>query len=360
MEFEARLITDDGTEYALSDALTVGRSDDCDITLPSSKVSRQHARFRAADGGVTVEDLGSSNGTRLNGRAIGSAQALMDGDRVIIDAFTLTVAISEPSSGDDATVIATPPDEDATVVAPAQEAAPTADETPTPPAPDAEPRPSAEQPVKADTEAHADASAGTSASADADTPAAVPGRDLPGSWVDSGTGESTQFLSPDALAAERPQSAAPERHSSLAHFIVLSSDGSASDVFELETGDAEEDTWELGREDTCDIRLSDPTVSARHAQLIHRDGRWRMVNLISSNGIVVNGEKRLSVYLDGGDSVQLGEVTLVFQAPEGGVAKKPGTKPVAKPGAVSGSRLPLYIGAIIVLVVIGATAAMML
>ena len=178
--------------------------------------------------------------------------------------------------------------------------------------------------------------------------AAAPARDLPGSWVDSGTGESTQFLSPDALAAERPRSAASERHSSLAHFIVLSSDGSASDVFELETGGAEEDTWELGRDDTCDIQLGDPTVSARHAQLIHRGGRWRMVNLISSNGIIVNGEKRLSVYLDGGDSVQLGEVTLVFQAPEGGVAKTPGTQPAAPASAAPGNRLPLYIGAALI------------
>ena len=143
--------------------MTVGRSDDCDITLPSSKVSRQHARFSAADGGVTVEDLGSSNGTRLNGRAIASAQALMDGDRVLIDAFTLTVAISDPSSGDDATVIAAPPDEDATVVAPAPEAVPTADETPTPPAPDSEPQPAAEQPDQADACACvADADAGAS------------------------------------------------------------------------------------------------------------------------------------------------------------------------------------------------------
>ena len=167
MEFEARLISDDGTEYPLGDALTVGRSGDCDITLPSSKVSRQHARFSAADGRVTVEDLGSSNGTRLNGRAIGSAQALMDGDRVIIDAFTLTVAISEPSSGDDATVIVAPPDEDATVVAPAPEAAPTADETPTPPASDAESQPAAAQPVKDD------------ADADEPAPSAVSGSRLP-------------------------------------------------------------------------------------------------------------------------------------------------------------------------------------
>lgn len=328
MEFEIRLITDDGTAYTLSEELTVGRSDDCDITLPSSKVSRQHARFQAADGGVTVEDLGSSNGTRLNGRAIGGVQALMDGDSVTIDAFTLTVAITSPAAGDDATIIAPAPDADATVLAPAAEKSP-------PPA--EEPPPADEKPAPALEPA----------------PAAPPAGDLPGSWVDSGTGESTQFLSPDALAAERPQAAVAERHSPLAHFVVITADGSASDVFELETGDAEENTWELGRDDSCNIQLNDPTVSARHAQLVQRGGRWRMVNLISSNGIVVNGEKRLSVYLDGGDSVQLGEVTLVFQAPEGGVAKAPKTKTTAaKADAATRNRLPLYIGGAIIVAVL--------
>lgn len=325
MEFEARLITDDGTEYTLSEALTVGRSDDCDITLPSSKVSRQHARFRVEEGGVTVEDLGSSNGTRLNGRAIGSAQALMDGDRVSIDTFTLTVAIASSDVGgaadDDATVIAPPPDADATVIAPVAEEPP-ATEAKIPvagPQPDPEP--------------------------------ATPASDLPGSWVDSGTGESTQFLSPDALAAERPKAAGLERHSSLAHFVVIAADGSASDVFELETGGGEEDTWELGRDDACDIQLNDPTVSSRHAQLVQRGGRWRMVNLISSNGIVVNGEKRLSVYLDGGDSVQLGEVTLVFHTPEGASSKATErAAPAAQASVPMGGRLPLFIGVAVVLV----------
>lgn len=324
MEFQARLITDDGTEHSLVETLTVGRSDDCDITLPSSKVSRQHARFRVAEGGVTVEDLGSSNGTRLNGRAIGSPQALMDGDQISIDTFTLTVAIASSTAGevsDDATVIAAPAEDDATVLAPAAKESPAAAK-PTPP-----PRPS--PPPGTDGEA-------------------PPVGDLPGSWVDSGTGESTQFLSPEALAAQRPQAAIQERHSPLAHFIVIGADGAAADVFELETGEGEEDTWELGRENSCDIQLSDPTVSARHAQLVHRGGRWRMVNLVSSNGIVVNGEKRLSVYLDSGDSVQLGDVTLVFNAPAAGATKASSARPAAKAAAASPGRLPLYIGGAIV------------
>lgn len=327
MEFEARLISDDGTEYALGEALTVGRSDDCDITLPSGKVSRQHARFRVSDGGVTVEDLGSSNGTRLNGRGISGAQALMDGDEVRIDTFLLKVVVVSPtqSQDDDATVIAPQQDEDATVLAP---------------------EPASPEP----------------APAHKPTPDPAPSGDLPGSWVDSGTGESTQFLSPDALAAERPGGSVA-RHSPLAHLVVLAADGSARDVFELETGAGDEDTWELGRNDSCDIQLDDPTVSARHAQLIQREGRWRMVNLISSNGIVVNGEKRLSVYLGGGDSVQLGEIALVFHAPEGyspsAKATAQDTAGTTASGGAAKWRTPLFIG-IAVVVIVAVIAAIVL
>jgi pSer/pThr/pTyr-binding forkhead associated (FHA) protein len=315
------LTTSEGTEHPLEDSLTVGRSEDCDITLPSSKVSRQHARFQHSDGGVTVEDLGSSNGTRLNGRAIAGVQALMDGDQVVIDRFTLTLKIVDPGAETEATVLAAPPEDEATVVAP-------------PPTGDA------------------------ASGAEAAAPDVVEqNRQLPGSWVDSGTGESTQFLSPEARSSEPSEAVDTQRHSSLGHFVVIAGDGRATDVFELETGGGEEDTWELGREDSCDICLTDPTVSARHAQVVHRGGRWRMVNLVSSNGILVNGEKRLSVYLDSGDRIQLGGVCLVFHAPEGGSANapamgSPGTRADSTPAAKN--RTPLFVGLAVLLTAVAA------
>jgi pSer/pThr/pTyr-binding forkhead associated (FHA) protein len=314
------LTTSEGTEHPLEDSLTVGRSEDCDITLPSSKVSRQHARFQYSDGGVTVEDLGSSNGTRLNGRAIAGVQALMDGDQVVIDRFTLTLNIVDPAADDEATVLATPPEDEATVIA---------------------------SPATGDAATGAEAGAPDALAQDGD---------LPGSWVDSGTGESTQFLSPEARSSEQSETVDTQRHSSLGHFVVVAGDGRATDVFELETGSGEEDTWELGREDSCDIRLADPTVSARHAQVVHRAGRWRMVNLVSSNGILVNGEKRLSVYLDSGDRIQLGEVRLVFHAPEGGSADATATGSPGTPAgstAVAKNRMPLFVGLAVLLTAVG-------
>jgi hypothetical protein len=61
---------------------TIGRSRDCDIVLEDSGVSRRHAEIRPGSGVWTVEDLGSTNGVRINGRPLNGAQPLSAGDRV--------------------------------------------------------------------------------------------------------------------------------------------------------------------------------------------------------------------------------------------------------------------------------------
>lgn len=70
----------------LGDELTVGRGPAAALRLDDGGVSRLHARFRVGpDGGVTVEDLGSKNGVRRNGAALGREPApLAPGDEVVI------------------------------------------------------------------------------------------------------------------------------------------------------------------------------------------------------------------------------------------------------------------------------------
>jgi pSer/pThr/pTyr-binding forkhead associated (FHA) protein len=64
------------------DGVTLGRAPDCDVVLDDRGASRRHARIeRAADGGWLLVDLGSKNGTRVNGVAIRSAR-LREGDRI--------------------------------------------------------------------------------------------------------------------------------------------------------------------------------------------------------------------------------------------------------------------------------------
>lgn len=65
-------------------SLTIGRADDCDIVLPDRLVSRHHARIYWLDGHYFVEDLGSKNGTHVNGQEIHEPRQLVDGDEIQI------------------------------------------------------------------------------------------------------------------------------------------------------------------------------------------------------------------------------------------------------------------------------------
>jgi hypothetical protein len=62
----------------------IGRSRDCDIVLDDAGVSRRHAQLSPGSAGWRIEDLGSTNGVRLNGEALREARALHPGDRIEI------------------------------------------------------------------------------------------------------------------------------------------------------------------------------------------------------------------------------------------------------------------------------------
>jgi hypothetical protein len=63
---------------------TIGRSRECDIVLDDSGASRRHAELSPHAEGWELRDLGSTNGVRVNGRAIGGLQPLRQGDHVEI------------------------------------------------------------------------------------------------------------------------------------------------------------------------------------------------------------------------------------------------------------------------------------
>jgi pSer/pThr/pTyr-binding forkhead associated (FHA) protein len=87
--------------------LRLGRSPDCEVPLPDdSLVSRYHAQIAVSGAQARLKDLGSSNGTRLNGEVLAAEVVLKDGDRIGIGGLELVFKATIPVDPMGATVIA--------------------------------------------------------------------------------------------------------------------------------------------------------------------------------------------------------------------------------------------------------------
>ena len=89
-EIVARVILPDDRKITLGqDTLVIGRLAECDIAFDDSNVSRRHAEIKALAGGYAVNDLGSTNGTKVNGVTISFERALRDGDIISVGSHSI-------------------------------------------------------------------------------------------------------------------------------------------------------------------------------------------------------------------------------------------------------------------------------
>jgi len=87
---------------------TMGRSADNTVVFDSSRVSRHHIQIRLLPTGMVIEDLGSTNGTWVNGRRLVEPRTLDPGDQIrVADYVTLEYAVEDAGSA--ATVISDMP-----------------------------------------------------------------------------------------------------------------------------------------------------------------------------------------------------------------------------------------------------------
>lgn len=119
-----------GQTFDLIDAdITLGRDIQADIVVNVPEISRRHVRFRKEAGGYMIEDLGSTNGTFVNGQRLSAPYLLRSGDAIMLGeavAFIFeggdfdpnATVVSPASQGDTLPPTSSPSSKDPTMYAP--------------------------------------------------------------------------------------------------------------------------------------------------------------------------------------------------------------------------------------------------
>jgi pSer/pThr/pTyr-binding forkhead associated (FHA) protein len=89
-----------GKEFFFEQAATIGRVENNDVVLVEPGVSRNHARVRDEMGVFLLEDMGSANGTRLNGEVVKEPEVLRDGDYITLGSSTLQFSMLAGTRGE--------------------------------------------------------------------------------------------------------------------------------------------------------------------------------------------------------------------------------------------------------------------
>lgn len=309
------LVDSKGNKIQIDREMIAGRDAGCDMLLEEGRCSRRHASLAPSTLGILVTDLGSSNGTFINGNRVekGVAKA---GDELGFDTARYKVEGTAPASvQSDATILAAP-----TPAAPTPATQTPAASTPATAEKSPEPLPAV--------------SPASTKPATADTPVEA----QKGSWwapQDAGP-EGTMFI---AQAASAPAAVEGTQVMAALSETVPSLVGLNGSVkgqsFKFSGG-----RCKIGRDASeCDVVLDDAGVSSLHAQIINEGETWKLINLMSSNGSFVNGQRVQTAYLSGGDRLQFGATELIFNlgglkaAPSGGAKSATDTVVVAAKGS---------------------------
>ena len=328
-----------GDEVELTGEVLVGRKEDCDLIITEGHPSRHHARLRVEGDGVFVADLGSANGTFVNGEKVDSERQISPGDVVAFDAAKYTLVAPGAAPDTDATVVMSREQLDATVIRSPEElekelAALRAEQDK--PA-DPPPAPKAAEPKAAE-------------------PADAGGSVRPGSWADPSNkagGAGTQVFTPDQLKAMLEDAGGPAEVADspldTPHLQVLSGEQAGS-MIGLEVGQGATE-WTVGSDADRDIVLKGEGVSGFHAKIAYDGGRWRLVDQMSANGSFVNGNKVVTAYLSPKDRIKLGAVECVIGfsggAAGGGSSKSGGASGGQKSGLMMG--VGAFVGVLVLL-----------
>ena len=86
----------EGTEYPIDQQrIVMGRGPDVDLVFADEEMSSTHAAFEHTRGGLCVIDLGSTNGTRVNGEKVTSSRVLAHGDQIELGSHTFHLLLEK-------------------------------------------------------------------------------------------------------------------------------------------------------------------------------------------------------------------------------------------------------------------------
>ncbi|MCP4446952.1 MAG: FHA domain-containing protein [Myxococcales bacterium] len=248
----------------IREELTIGRQEGNTIRLTERNVSRRHAKLLRGQEAITIEDLDSYNGVRVNGSRIQGKAEIKEADRVQIGDYLIEVKADQPAGEID---------------------------------PHTNNLETLQIPVVGDAPVPV-ATSGSGAVTAPNTIAAV------GSDNYAEEADSASVSAPGTPAP--PVSSAAEENGRL----VILSTGLAGRDFELDSL-----AMVIGRTDENDICVNHRSISRHHAKVVRENGTYSVVDLHSANGVRVNGEEYGKVELRSGDLVDLGHVRFRYVAP---------------------------------------------
>lgn len=239
----------------VKEEITIGRKEGNTIRLTERNVSRHHARLIKSNGTVFIEDLDSYNGVKVNGDKITARTNVREGDLIEIGDYHFALQWIEGHG---------PP--------------------PTPSGAPPIPRP--------------------------ETPPALP------QAQERAPTQPTQIDGPTAVMKLPLEEKADERgrvrtipEKEAGRLVIITTELSGSE-FPLTRSE-----MLMGRTEDNDIVLAHRSVSSRHAKIVYDGGIYRIIDMDSANGVLVNGEEYARVDLRRGDTIELGHVRIRYVAP---------------------------------------------
>ncbi|WP_244227559.1 FHA domain-containing protein [Corallococcus aberystwythensis] len=303
------------------DEITIGRQEGNTIRLTERNVSRRHARLVRLNGHVVLEDLGSYNGTRINGERVAGQLPLKEGDLIQIGDYDLALQV-------EGTANAAAPAGAITAKVPASRR------------PEPEPEEDEDDrggPAPRDTMVDGEDEAEDDEDGDepGHTPVSAEARR-----------NATSIIRMDQMEADRPRRVERVPEDEQPRLLVL-----APNEFKGQEYDCNRTELRIGRTSENDVALDHRSLSRTHAKIVREEtGEWRVIDMQSANGMTVNGESYAQATLAHGDIIEMGHVKLRFVGP-GSLAED-----IAAQGR-SGSK-KMWVAAVIVFLSIGAGAAL--